>query len=436
MMLTRSRASCVRTVASSGPPPTGSAGPRPVPKQVRDAALLGTVALASQAGPALAEEDAVEILLGGVVTVIKGAGAAVKAGISTVDTGVKVAKDAYGVAAPYIEQGVKAASPIVEQAAKVTVDVTSPIIQQALPALSEAEKSLEASIKSSPSFDSFLSGANTLATGVDSLVTSASKAVTVATPVASQAIKTVTSSDPSLLGQYTLGALAFFSVAPSVLGLIGGSFRGFAGEEKAPLVLEQLRNGQAILIDIRTQREKETGGVPELPSSFNRRSYEVEFASCDDKRLRGALRDPKGMEAIVTCLQIAGLKGISKGNKIILMDRFGGASRAVAKELARKGFSKVFTVAGGFEGSGGWVQSKLQIKPAATIAAIPAKVGTGSTKSGSGSVSTRTPQKALPAPKASTGSSRTTSSKPAPPPPTKSGSGKTVASRSIKGRAE
>jgi hypothetical protein len=58
-------------------------------------------------------------------------------------------------------------------------------------------------------------------------------------------------------------------------------------------VLEQLRSGSAILIDIRTQREKETGGVPELPSSFNRRSYEVEYASFDDKRLRGALRDPK-----------------------------------------------------------------------------------------------------------------------------------------------
>ncbi len=132
---------------------------------------------------------------------------------------------AYGVAAPYIEQGVKAASPIVEQAAKVTVDVTTPLIQQALPALNvslacttrlslsisleppppprprlaqtlhthsrnacmqEAEKSLEASIKSSPSFDSLVSGANTLATGVHSLVSTAGKAVTAATPVASQ----------------------------------------------------------------------------------------------------------------------------------------------------------------------------------------------------------------------------------------------------------
>eukprot|EP00955_Chlamydomonas_euryale_P106186 365687-Chlamydomonas_euryale.AAC.15 len=41
------------------------------------------------------------------------------------------------------------------------------------------------------------------------------------------------------------------------------------------------------------QAEKEAGGVPDLPSSAGRRATDVEFVSCDDKRLRGMLRDPK-----------------------------------------------------------------------------------------------------------------------------------------------
>lgn len=41
----------------------------------------------------------------------------------------------------------------------------------------------------------------------------------------------------------------------------------------------------------------------------------------------------------------------------------GGTAKQVAKELTAKGFGKVYVVSGGFDGSGGWVQSKLQIKP-------------------------------------------------------------------------
>jgi rhodanese-related sulfurtransferase len=43
----------------------------------------------------------------------------------------------------------------------------------------------------------------------------------------------------------------------------------------------------------------------------------------------------------VTVLSIAALKKVSKGTKILLLDRNGGQSKAVAKELAKKGFKKV-----------------------------------------------------------------------------------------------
>lgn len=53
----------------------------------------------------------------------------------------------------------------------------------------------------------------------------------------------------------------------------------------------------------------------------SRRSIEVEFASTEDKKLRNALRNPTAIEASVTSLQIASLKSVSKGSKIILLDR-------------------------------------------------------------------------------------------------------------------
>jgi hypothetical protein len=66
----------------------------------------------------------------------------------------------------------------------------------------------------------------------------------------------------------------------------------------------------------------------------------------DSQKLRGSLRDPRGLEATVTALQISALKRVNGGTKIILLDRFGSDARAVAKELSRKGFAKVFTVQG------------------------------------------------------------------------------------------
>jgi rhodanese-related sulfurtransferase len=48
----------------------------------------------------------------------------------------------------------------------------------------------------------------------------------------------------------------------------------------------------------------------------------------------------------ITALQIAALKKIGRGSKILLLDRFGNQSKAVAKELSRRGFGRVFVVAG------------------------------------------------------------------------------------------
>lgn len=68
--------------------------------------------------------------------------------------------------------------------------------------------------------------------------------------------------------------------------------------------------------------------------------------------------------------QVASLKRLSKGSKVILLDRNGGTSKTVAKELAKRGFSRVFVIEGGFDGRNGWVSSKLLVKPVAGSASF------------------------------------------------------------------
>lgn len=66
-----------------------------------------------------------------------------------------------------------------------------------------------------------------------------------------------------------------------------------------------------------------------------------------------------GVRVQVTVLQIAALKKVSKGTRMLLLDRNGGSAKAIARELSRRGFRRVFVIQGGFSG---WTSSKLQTK--------------------------------------------------------------------------
>lgn len=55
-----------------------------------------------------------------------------------------------------------------------------------------------------------------------------------------------------------------------------------------------------MFIDVRSNSEKLSGGVPDVPSSVSGKVIEVEFALVEDKKLRGALRNPGYIEAQVS----------------------------------------------------------------------------------------------------------------------------------------
>lgn len=163
-----------------------------------------------------------------------------------------------------------------------------------------------------------------------------------------------------------------------------------------------------------------------------------------------SLHPPGPRSAQVTALQIAALKRLSRGSRLLVLDRNGGGggAKAVARALAERGFGRVYVIKGGFQGwqvrraggSGlGWVgglrtagasqggvqgglltcllsltplplllpchrqASKLRVKPASSVSRVevlpPGTFGTGSTRP------TVTPSRQLPAGSRGTGGS-------------------------------
>jgi len=352
-------------------------------------AALSSVLLLGSSAAARAQEDAVDTAVSTAIEVVKAAGGFLRGAVDVGITGAKLVQQGVEVAAPVVQQGLDVVTPVVKEAVRVGSDVASPAFKAAAPTfqagISEANK--------------FISNS-----GVDVSTINSTTATVVRTtqegvlPKVSSFLSYLAVQEPVVLGEYALAATALYFLGPAALGAFGGYLRGFAGDVTAAAALDGLVNdGNTVLIDIRTGKDKELTGVPDVPSAGASKVIEVEFAATEDRKLRGQLRDAGSIEAQVTALQIAALKRVSKGSRILLLDRFGPIANAVARELGRKGYSKVFVVSGGFDGRGGWVQSKLQIKPSATAFATGTTFSNSITKT----VSTRAfGKRALPAPKA------------------------------------
>ncbi|KAF8068332.1 Calcium sensing receptor [Scenedesmus sp. PABB004] len=353
----RSRVPSVRVLAQkkNGKGRASSAAGRVALGALAGSALLARPALAELA----AEGDAVDTAVNSLTDAVKAAGVGVKAALDLVGAGVKIAKEGYDVAAPVIKQGVDAVAPVVSEAVKVTTETAAPLLQKATPVVTD---SLQSAIKGAGVDVDSLQRTTAVA------AKTATEAATTAQPFLTKAYTFLTTTEPVLLAEYGLGALALYYLAPVLAGGLFGSLRGYAGEVTAAQALDLVgSDGGAVIIDIRTEREKEASGLADVPGGARGKLLEVEYAFTEDKKLRGQLRDANAIEAQITALQIASLKRVGRGNKVVLLDRFGSTSKAVAKELSRRGFGRVFVVAGGFDGRGGWVQSKLLVKPTASM---------------------------------------------------------------------
>lgn len=359
--------------------------------------VFGAAASLLQVAPASADVDvaavpakaepAVDAAVGNVVDAVKAAGGFVKSGLELFGAGAQVVKQGIDYAAPVVKQGYDTVAPAVSEAVRVTSDVATPLFNRAAPVVKD---SLTGALQST-GLD-----LNAVSSKTTELSAAAQGGATAATPLLTKVVNFVTTTEPVLLGEYALGLVAAYYLAPPVLGLVFGSFRGFAGEVTAASALDLVnKDGNTVIVDIRTEKEKDGSGLPDVPGAASSRYIEVEFALTEDRKLRGQLRDSRSVAAQVTALQISALKKLSRGSRVLLLDRYGSDARTVAKELARKGFGRVFVVSGGFDGGNGWVKSKLQVKPTANFgSAAPSGVfGTISSRgNGAG-------RKALPAPR-------------------------------------
>eukprot|EP00878_Enallax_costatus_P000403 GHUV01000492.1.p1 GENE.GHUV01000492.1~~GHUV01000492.1.p1 ORF type:complete len:402 (+),score=171.48 GHUV01000492.1:78-1283(+) len=380
-----SRVACVKVQAQKQEQRITSAAQRAVLAGLAGSSLLVQPALAQEA-------DAVDSAVVSVTEAVKAAGQGVKAAIDLLGAGVKIAQEGYEVAAPVIKQGVDVVAPVVTEAVKVTAETAAPLLQRATPVVKDSLSS---------AFTATGVDVNSITRTTNVVSKTATEGVEAAQPFLSKAINFITTTEPVVLAEYGLGAVALYYLAPLLLGGVFGSLRGYAGEVTAAQALDLVANdGSAVLIDIRTEREKEASGLADVPGGAKGKLLEVEFAFTEDKKLRGQLRDASAIEAQITALQIGALKRIGRGTKVLLLDRYGNQAKAVAKELSRRGFGRAYVVAGGFDGRSGWVQSKLLVKPTASmfsgVSSSPLPSGLART------LSTRTEsirgRKALPAP--------------------------------------
>eukprot|EP01025_Chloroclados_australasicus_P034217 TRINITY_DN3502_c0_g1_i1.p1 TRINITY_DN3502_c0_g1~~TRINITY_DN3502_c0_g1_i1.p1 ORF type:complete len:429 (-),score=84.72 TRINITY_DN3502_c0_g1_i1:297-1448(-) len=326
--------------------------------------ILGLASLGI-ADKVMAAESSVDEAVSSAVTAVQKGGDAVSTGIEYATKAAGAAKQAYDVAAPVVKDVYTKVAPVVEKGVKTTAEVVGPAVEKGLPIVKQSLSNLITS-----------SGVDTGKIQKTTSVASdaAGKAVSIASPTVSKAVDFVSTSDPITLVKYGLVVGATYLLLPYLLGGLGGVIRGYAGDISATQALDQIMNdGKSYLLDIRTVREKESSGVPDVPGSASGRFIEVPFASTDDRRLRGMLKNAQGVEQQITAMLIASMKRIDKGCSLFLMDKNGGISKAIAKELNSLGFGKAYVVSGGFEG---WNRCKLQTKPSSSVQVIQPGFGT------------------------------------------------------------
>ncbi|KAL4433891.1 hypothetical protein ABPG75_000332 [Micractinium tetrahymenae] len=353
--------------------------------------VLSVAGLASSAAPARAEEAAaaaaeavqavekapVPIDAGAIEAALQEAEAAVQAAVATVAGGeapkqveafVEEAAEALKEAAAAVVEEA-AASSAAEQAASAAS--VSAELDQAAASLKQAAQAAQGTADT----DVVEAIQSAVAAITDAAATAqelAQPAIAAAEPAVKQAYSFLSTTDPAILAEYALGVVAVGYILPPLAQAGLEAARGYAGDVQPTGVLDALvSQGGNALVDIRSAADKEEAGVPDLADPT--KLVELEFVAVEDSKLYSRLRNATEVEAESTAIQIAALKSLDKSMTLYIMDNSGSVARSVAKELAKRGFSRTFVVSGGAQA---WIAAKLRTKswsPAAAL--LPEKVG-------------------------------------------------------------
>ncbi|XP_045832499.1 calcium sensing receptor, chloroplastic isoform X1 [Trifolium pratense] len=135
-------------------------------------------------------------------------------------------------------------------------------------------------------------------------------------------------------------------------------FFEFAGDLTPAQTLDLLSTQNYVLIDVRSEKDKDKSGIPRLPSSAKNKMVAIPLEEVPSK-IKGLVRNVKRVEAEIAALKISYLKKINKGSNIVILDSYSDSAKIVARKLKGLGFKNTWIVADGFSGGKGWLQSRL-----------------------------------------------------------------------------
>lgn len=280
-----------------------------------------------------------------------------------------------------LKPGVDVALPILQKAGDKALEVASPAISDIT---KQAQESLQsAGIDPMP----VVTAAKTI-TGAAEQTT---KVIEGVKPIASTTVDTLLSSDPRTI-VVTAGALVLsYLLLPPLWSLISSNLRGYKGNVSPAQALDLISSQNYLMIDIRSEEDKNKAGIPRLPSSAKNKLISLPLEELPNK-LRGLVRNAKKAEAEIVALKISYLKKINKGSNVVIMDSYSDVAKIVAKALTVLGFKNCWVVTDGFSGGRGWLQSRLGtdsynvslaevLSPSRVIPAAVGRLGTSSFQS-------------------------------------------------------
>ncbi|OVA06443.1 Rhodanese-like domain [Macleaya cordata] len=246
---------------------------------------------------------------------------------------------------------------------KPTFDLALPILQKtgdqalkiASPVISEASKKAQETLQSS--------GIDTepvllLSQTVVGAAQQTTKVIEDAKPIAASTVETIASADPVVIVG-TAGALfVAYLLLPPIRSGISYSLRGYKGNLTPAQTLDLISTQNYLMIDVRSEKDKNKFGIPRLPSSAKNKMISIPLEELPSK-IKGIVRNTKKVEAEIAALKISNLKRINKGSNIVIMDSYSDTAKIIARALTSLGFKNCWIMADGFAGGKGWLQSRL-----------------------------------------------------------------------------
>ncbi|PIA63419.1 hypothetical protein AQUCO_00201037v1 [Aquilegia coerulea] len=201
-----------------------------------------------------------------------------------------------------LKPGIDVALPLLQKAGEQALKIASPVFSEASKKTQEAFQSQ--GIDTAP----VLSAAKT----VTEAAQQSSKVLDVAKPIASSTVQTISSAGPIVIVETAGAIFLVYILLPPIWSAISFNLRGYKGKLSPAQTLDLLSTPNYVLIDIRSEKDKEKAGLPRLPSNAKNKMISIPLEELPSK-IKNIVRNTKQVEAEIAALKISYLKRISKG---------------------------------------------------------------------------------------------------------------------------